>query len=204
MSKDYIPKNEGQLNIWLSNYRSKLSTHGETLGFTPDQIAALEDACDTLIAKINDVESAKAALKTTVETKNLTKSDTLGLIRNETAKMKVNDNYTEAIGQDMGIIGESSSPDLNTMSPEISAEAFPGYVRIKFTKRGFSGVHIYTRLKGSQTWAFLSRDTNSPYDDHRPLSSPGTPETREYMAIGLDGDDEIGQQSDIVSVVFGG
>ncbi len=204
MTKDFIPRNEGQLNIWLTNFKSKLATHGEALGLSPDQIAALEDVCDTLIAKINEVEAAKTALKNTVEAKNSNKSSGLGLIRNGVSKMKTNDNYTEAIGQDMGIIGESSSPDLNNMSPEISAEAFPGYVRIKFTKKGFSGVHIYTRLKGSQTWVFLSRDTNSPYDDHRPLSSPGTPETREYMAIGLDGDDEIGQQSDIVSVVFGG
>ena len=53
---DYIPKIEGELIIWLPNFRSKLATHGETLCLSPEHISALEDAFDTLIAKINEVE----------------------------------------------------------------------------------------------------------------------------------------------------
>jgi hypothetical protein len=53
-------------------------------------------------------------------------------------------------------------------------------------------------------WKFLSRDTNSPYNDHTPLTTPGVPEVREYQAYGVLNDVQIGLASDIVSVTFGG
>ena len=91
-----------------------------------------------------------------------------------------------------------------TVKSNLTGEAFPGYIRLKFTKKGLDGVNIYTRLKGQAPWTFLARDTNSPYDDNRPLTTPGIPETREYMCIGVISDAEVGQQSDIVSTVYGG
>jgi len=63
--------------------------------------------------------------------------------------------------------------------------------------------NIYSRLKGQASWSFLSIDTSSPYDDHKVLAN-GSPETREYMCIGVMEDTEVGQQSDIVTLVFGG
>ena len=48
------------------------------------------------------------------------------------------------------------------------------------------------------------RDTNSPYDDHRELSKPGTPEVREYRLIGVLKDQESGTPSDATSVTFSG
>ncbi len=64
-------------------------------------------------------------------------------------------------------------------------------------------MNIYARPTGTSQWQYLARDNNSPYDDERPLAN-GQPEMREYMAIGVVGDEEVGQPSDIISVVFGG
>ena len=47
-------------------------------------------------------------------------------------------------------------------------------------------------LKGQTAWTFLARDAN------------GNLEIREYMAFGVVNDKQIGLQSDIVSVTFGG
>ncbi len=60
------------------------------------------------------------------------------------------------------------------------------------------------RLKAQTTWKKLSFDTNSPYDDHTELAVAGGAEVREYRAIGVVNDEEIGQPSDIVSVTFAG
>ena len=65
-------------------------------------------------------------------------------------------------------------------------------------------VNFYSRKKGESAWAFLSRDTNSPYDDHHPLTTAGVPEAREHIAYGVVNDVQIGQPSDIASVTFGG
>jgi hypothetical protein len=53
-------------------------------------------------------------------------------------------------------------------------------------------------------WKFVSRDTNSPYDDHTPLAVPGVAEVREYQAFGILGDEQIGLPCDIITVTFAG
>lgn len=201
---DYIPPSDGELIVWLTNYQTKIITHGPTCGLTPAQVTALTTACNNLTGFIAAVEAAKAALKTAVETKDASKDTDLGAIRAANNQLKTNPNYTDAIGDDLGIKSSVSAMDEATVKPKFSGDAFPGYIRLKFTKKGLDGVNIYTRLKGQNTWSFLARDTNSPYDDHRPLSQAGVPETREYMCIGVISDTEVGQASDIVSVVFGG
>ena len=200
---DFLPKDEPSLLLWLGNYQTKLATHGATLGLTPTEITALSNACTGLSTLVNNVEAAKAALKTAVEAKNAGKDSNLALIRTANKKMKASNAYTDAIGKDLGIKAESQDLDHEAAKPKFSGEAFPGYVRLKFTKNGLDGINIYSRLKGQATWAFLSRDTNSPYDDHMALAN-GSPETREYMCIGVMEDTEVGQQSDFVEVVFGG
>jgi hypothetical protein len=169
----------------------------------PAEVTALSTACTDLSTLINNVEAAKAALKNAVEAKNAGKDSKLAMIRKANNKMKISDAYTDAIGEDMGIKSTSQDLDHEAAKPKFSGEAFPGYVRLKFTKNGLDGVNIYSCLKGQASWSFLSRDTNSPYDDHKALAN-GAPETREYMCIGVMEDTEVGQQSDIVTVVFGG
>ena len=64
--------------------------------------------------------------------------------------------------------------------------------------------NILGRLNGQTTCKKLSFDSNSPYDDHTELAVAGTPEVREYRAIGVLADEEMGQPSDIVTVTFAG
>lgn len=177
---DYLPKDEPSLVIWLGNYQAKLATHGPTLGLSPTELTALSAACTDLSTLINNVESAKAALRNAVEAKNAGKDNNVALIRKANKKMKTSNVYTDAVGEDMGIKGASDDIDREAAKPKFSGEAFPGYVRLKFSKNGLDGVNIYSRVKGQANWIFLSRDTNSPYDDHKPPAN-GNAETREYM-----------------------
>jgi hypothetical protein len=162
-------------------------------GLVPADLTAISTACTDLSTFINNVEAAKAALKNSVEAKNGGKDSKLALIRKANNKMKTSDAYTDAIGEDMGIKASSQDLDREAAKPKFSGEAFHGNVRLKFTKNGLDGVNIYARLKGQASWGFLSRDTNSPYDDHKALAN-GAPETRECMCIGIMEDTEVGQQ----------
>lgn len=49
-----------------------------------------------------------------------------------------------------------------------------------------------------------TKRTGFPFDDDAPLAQAGVAETREYMAMCVTGDEEFGQPSDIVSVLYGG
>lgn len=58
-------------------------------------------------------------------------------------------------------------------------------------------MNIYVRLRGQTTWTKLAFDSHSPYVDNRPAAGA---EVREYAAIGVLDDVEIGEMSDIVEV----
>ncbi len=141
---------------------------------------------------------AAAATKATQETASL------GGLRGEINQWKANPACTDAIEAAMKIVGSGSSFDPNTYKTKISAQVVGDHVVLKFSKGETDGVNFYWRKKGETVWKFLSRDTNSPYNDHTPLTTPGVPEVREYQAYGVLDDAQIGQPSDIVSVTFAG
>jgi ribosomal protein L29 len=200
---DYMPHSESEMMLWLSNFSSKLTTYSAAVGLTPADVTAATAASTQLTTSLNQLEQARTNVKMLTTTKDAMKTATINSMRKMVTRIKAATGYNDSIGQDLGIIGSATDVDLDTSKPSLKAEVFPGYVRISFTKKPFTGVAIYTRLKGSTGWTFLARDTYSPYDDNRPPAS-GQSEVREYMAIGLDGDNEVGQQSDIISAVFGG
>ena len=206
MASDYMPRSEPQLSIWLVNFGTKIATHGQNLGLTAEEIKLAETLSAETSAKIVEVEQKKTEVQQIVALKDDLKSDTLTRIRNYVTRIKAHTSFSEAIGQDLGIFapnGTSAMAKSKSIKTALKAEVLPGRVRLSFIKKSFSGVNIFTRLVGTVNWQFLARDNNSPYDDERPLAN-GQPEKREYMAIGLHGDDEVGQPSDIISVVFGG
>src|SRR6266446_1913219 len=75
-----------------------------------------------------------------------------------------------------------------------------GVVELDFDKSISDGVNIYAKRNGDADFVFLARDTASPYIDNRPLLAVGKPELREYKAVYVQSDAEIGLFSDEVVV----
>ena len=77
-----------------------------------------------------------------------------------------------------------------------------GVVEIDFNLANSEGVNIYSRRDGDADFIFLAcrpgvgrrraRDTQTPYLDNRPLKVAGKPEIREYKAMFVLNDAEIG------------
>ena len=66
-------------------------------------------------------------------------------------------------------------------------------------------MNLYFRKKGDVQWKLIAvRKRRFPYFDESPLAVPNTPEVREYMAIGVNADEETGQPSEIKEVVYAG
>jgi hypothetical protein len=149
-------------------------------------------------------EQAKNIWLAASQAKQTQANTSLTGLRAEIAKWKLADGMTDAIAAELQIVGGGSPFNPETYKAQINAQVFSGYVRIKFTKLGADGIILNSRIKGTMGWKFVSRDTNSPYDDHTPLAVAGQSEVREYQAFGLLNDEQIGQPSDIVTVTFAG
>jgi hypothetical protein len=201
---DFIPAKDTALINWSNNYKTKIATHGPTLGLTAAQITAQQNRCTNVINAIQQVELKKNDWQSSVEAKETAKTTEIGALRTDIAAMKTTAAMTPAIAADLSIVGTPDTFDPTTFKTQLTVEVVAGSVRIKFVKSKTDGVNIYARLKGQSAWTFLARDTASPYVDTRPLAAPGVAEVREYMAFGVIDDAQIGQQSDIVSVTFGG
>ncbi len=201
---DYLPNGDGDLTTWTSTFETELAANGPTLGVTPTEITNMTNAAKAIRTAIATAATKQQEAKQAVAAKNAQIATSFAIIRPGVKRAKTSANYTVAIGNAMGIVGTDNQPDWATYKPVLSAQVRPGHVDLFFEKKGVEAVNIYTRLKGQSAWQKLAQDRHAPYVDNRPGAVPGQSENREYMAIGVLNDNEIGQQSDIVSVVFAG
>lgn len=204
MGNSYLPRKDSELLSWLNNYKTKITVHATTLGVSAALLTQEKAWCDAMIAAINLIETKKQELKGAVTAKDAARQTQVGALQLEIARHKLVSGYTQAIGEELGVISMHSDFDTATYKAKITVEIFGGFVRIKFVKKGADGINLYHRKKGEATWLFLARDTKSPYDDHITLATENQPEHWEYRAFGVLDDAEIGLPSDIVEVVFGG
>lgn len=203
MSNSFFPRVDAELVVWANNYKNKIAANAVALGLTDDQVTNEVTFCDQLITAINEVNSKKQALKSSLDARLLAIEVQGGALRTEIARHKLNPGYTDAIGSDLGIISHRVGIDPATYKAKIAVEIFAGIARIKFTKRGVDGLNIYHRKKGTSNWLFMARVTKSPFDDHLTLENPNQPEHWEYRAYGVIDDLEIGIASDIVEAIIG-
>ena len=201
---DFFPPADATKIIWLTNLRDTIDDWSAILGLSAARVTQIKAWCNDLIDEINATNTAKQAWLAAAATKATQESTSLTGLRGEINQWKANPACTPTTEAALKIVGSGSSFDPNTYKTKITAQVVGDHVRLTFVKGETGGVNFYWRKKGETVWKFLSRDTNSPYNDHTPLTTPGVPEVREYQAYGVVDDVQIGQPSDIVSVTYGG
>jgi len=201
---DFIPSTDPELIPWLTNLKTKITGYVAALNITPARAAQIIAWCDALIAAINTVAQKKNEWLAASADKQTQMTTSIGGLRGEIAKWKTDAGMTDAISTDLDIVGGTVAFNPDTYKQKLTAQVIGDHVQLKFPIGATDGAIINWRIKGQVAWKFLSRDTNSPYNDHTPLATPGVPEVREYQAFGVLNDEQIGQPSDIVSVTFGG
>jgi hypothetical protein len=197
---DFIPPGDDPRKTWATAFKTKIATHGATVGLTPAQVAAAQGKCDAIIGRIDDKTAKKNAWQSSVAAANSGNSADISDLRSTIAAIKTNSGYTEAIGADLGIVGPADTFDPNTYKAELKELILsaPGQVTVNFgkAKGNIDGVNVYSRRQGTSEWKFLARDTEPPYIDTTPLAQAGTPEIREYRIRAVIADVEIGDYSD--------
>ena len=116
-------------------------------------------------------------------------------------RIKYSKGYSDAIGQDLGIIGSQvidthAYPDL---SLDIQRNETQEYVVIKFKKYQHSAVAIESRRTGGE-WEAMGIALKSPWLDMRPLLVAGVPEVREYRLRWYNDDTTTGEFSPIQKI----
>jgi len=204
MSKYFIPGTISLLYLWVKQFRDTLPDFATSLGLAPAAVTALQADCTAILDIIDAAVAATEAAKSARQDRDDTIKLKLTSITKGIGDFKRAGGYTDAIGQALGVIGEADVFDPESYKPIIKGEAFPGYINLTYAKHGVDGLNFYSRIKGTAKWVFIGFDLESPFHDTLALADPLKAEIREYSAIGVLNDVEIGQRSDIVVVTFGG
>lgn len=220
----YLEYVDVQAKLWLNEFTVKLAPIATTLGVTTAEMTQTQQDNQVFSYAVDSVITAKNEQQERVKFKNLIrdasadsptttypalptaplpptatpKPGVFARIKKLVKKIKAHPAYTKAIGEDLGIEGSVIFFDMENYKPKIKVKVLMGSRKIEFSKSQTDGVNIYSKITGSDTWTFLARDTNSPYIDNRQFSQPTS---LDYMVKGVVNDDEIGLESDTVTVV---
>jgi hypothetical protein len=199
---DFIPHGDNDYAAWYTTLSAGVTARQGTFGLTAGEVTQVANDTTDIHTKLTNLNAAKAVVAQATADKRHSRSGTEDRARTLIRRLKAHPNYTPAIGEQLGIVGPEDTTDLHTSKPTLTGTALPhATFELKFNKSKADGVNLYCKRNGDADFVFLARDTNSPYVDNRPCVVAGQPENRQYKAIYVQADGEIGQASDIVTLV---
>jgi len=202
---DYIPDTRQSRYDWYTNLSDNIVAEAVKFGLSnPDALAA-KALADAIIAKMDLTDVAISELAGAKNAERDVQAVKLPQVRALVANWKTLPGMPGS-GSDgvLKLQGTASVFDENTYKPALHLSISGGTVRVAFQKKGVEAMALYSRLAGAILWERIAIEHHSPYHDTRPLAQPNVPEVREYMARGIVHDEEIGMNSDTVSITFSG
>ncbi len=226
--KDYLPTSLADRNVWFINFVAKLKTHEKTLGISATLMAIIIADGLAINYTLSLVEAANASLGTMLAFRDNLFNGPVGTIaapfpvfttpanppaavipgifprtRQTVRSIKANPACTQAIQEDLGIVGEDTTVDFDNVKPKLKAKYSGGKVDGKYMKKGATGALIESKRGDETEFSFLVMVTKTTFTDKRPNLVAGKAENREYRCWLLFNDEKVGQISDVVTVLVG-
>jgi len=195
----FFPSAIADRRKWFLNYKAKIDTYGMAMGYSTQQINDMKTCCDKAIAAIDEADAAKLAAKAKNKAQNTILKDNFGSLRKPIRHMKSHDNYKEAMGETLGVIGTEIEIDLDNVQTKLKATKKFNGVELKFTLKNCDGGNIYSKRKDEKDFSLLKFVTHPQAMDMRPNLDPNMPEERQYLVVLVVNDEEVGKASDIVT-----
>ena len=202
--KDFFPDSFKNQRDWAGNIVTNASAQlagvegWDTLRVTPfvARVTKIRDAAQAILDAQIVLEAKTGALYAVI------KSDLLE-IRKDIGNMKKSRGFNDGKAAALGVLTPPGTVDPATIKPSLDVQSKLGRNEIMAKKLGGRSLNMYVRVKGEASFRLLSsRRVRFPINDDTPPAIPGKPEEREYQAIALIGDEEVGEPSDIVSAVW--
>ena len=198
MAASYFPRSDAGLLVWLGNFQTALPVQAKALGLAPSDIKDALDGAKALCTAIAADEQKYADWQAAVARTAEVRDKTLTEIKRVIDRLKTSPSYTEESAKALQAVPvKATAQDLDAHRPVIRGSSQGGKVRIHWTRGALDGINVYSRKQGESAWVLLGHDSRPPYDDPRPITGV---EVREYRAIGVSHDQEVGQPSDTIAV----
>jgi hypothetical protein len=227
MSKaPYLPKDEPGKRKWLTNWAAKLPTYAATVGVTAAEVtqAAADSAFFNYVCDAH-AQHTKTTRDWTAYKHAAAHGDALGNLPTTPAlgtapatvppdifgrncalagRIKKHPSYTEAMGQDLGIIGAEQTIDYSSLKPVLNITLQAGHPVIDWHKQGMDSLELWADRGDGKGFIFLAIDSVPLYTDTAALPAPGAGAVWKYKGIYREADAQVGQWSDVVSIAVAG
>jgi hypothetical protein len=225
LNHDFISKSDQGKAAFLKNLALKLPGYAVLLGITPAEVASVQaDA-----AMFNHILDRQEAYKTfnqgNTAYKNALRDGPLGAplgslpvfptlpvapavvlagviprARKLAGRIKGSPAYTEAIGEDLGIVGDEQVLDIPNLKPMLTSRLDVGRPMIIWLKGPADSINIYVDRKNGKGFVYLATDSQPDYLDTFPMPEGLDSVVWDYKGIYRIGDDPVGQFSEPISV----
>jgi hypothetical protein len=223
MPKSYfLPHNEPGKRKWLNNYAGKMPKDGPIVGVSAAEITQLTaDAlffnyvCDMHNQHTKTTRDWTAYKHQSAHGDHLgdlpvtpdpgtppptVPPDIFGRATTLAVRIKKSPNYTEAIGQDLGIIGAEVIVDPTTYQPVLTLSLNAGHPHIGWPKLGMDSLELWKDSGDGKGFALLTYTTNTDFADPSPLPAAGISAVWKYKAVYRLNDQPVGQWSDVATI----
>ena len=221
----YLPRTDAGKLLFMENFDDKLSTYAVTFSIDAATITSVTN--DRLMFKYmldmqekfktfkQDITSYKNLLSegpggglagpvpiipTLAAAPTLVRIAIFRRIRELVTQIKANSAYTENIGEDLGIVGDEQTVDINKLKPTLTSEIVTGHPVIKWTKGHAEALDIYVDRGDGAGFVFLATDSHPDYTDTSPLPQGVESAVWEYQAIYKISDEQVGKYSESIKV----
>ncbi len=116
-------------------------------------------------------------------------------------RIKSSVNYSNVIGQNLGIVAANSRVDHSELRPKLKIRLDAGRPFIKSTKGVADGIDLYVNRNDGNNFVLLGRLFKAEYIDKTILPASTPLAEWEYKAMYVIGNDNVGLMSSVASVV---
>jgi hypothetical protein len=221
----YLPKSDEGKMTWLNNLAVKLPNHAATLGISTETVTSVQNDANMFSYMINLVNSFKNGMSERVGYKDIIKNAPEGTsigpvpvfnntppptvvpagifirVRRLVQNIKSNNNYNESIGGDLGIIGAETDEATLDMKPTLKIKMTAGKPEIIWKKGTADSLDIYVDRGDGKSFIYLANDSAPNYTDNATLPDGMNMNEWKYKAIYRIKDEQVGQFSDVISVM---
>ena len=210
---------------WFNNFANQFASVGASLGFTPEELAAVDDDNQVFQFLATNTKTVNAYHDAFRQYRNVLLEGNIGdpapayppalpaggipcptgifaRLQRTVAQVRSATNYTTEIGALLGILPPpppGPSPE-SEMKPNLSAVSMPGnVVEVKFVRGKTDGISVETKIDNAETWSSAGKFIKSPASLVIPENPSGLPRSVQIRARYVEGNSPVGQYSPAVT-----
>lgn len=225
MSISFLPRADADRVTWLVNFNSRLPQYAQQLGLTAAELAIVQHDTTAFSQVVQFNEAVHQYAKVVSEIKNQYRNASQqvagpvlpalpalpampagvnsGIFNRITilaSRIRQHAAYTQAMGEDLGIVFPDTSIDFNTLAPELTIRLDAGHPLLHWKKGPADGVAIYVDRRDGNGFVHLIDTVKTAYLDTSGLPANTFSATWDYKIRYFIGDDEVGLFSSVTSV----